>query len=293
MVREAPAIHESLLQVLTYERSGEALTNIDTATMVQHFQISEANMMAGFNNRVALLNRLGVSLLDRPDIFGAHGRPGCLVDYLMDQSRDPGTLDYAKLWLILQKSLLPIWPKNRTHIQDQCVGDAWPLQVLERRATPEESQLPGFNIQPFHKLTQWLGYSLMTAFSQYLNITWINSELGTGLAEYRHGGIFIDIPVLQLKPHLLEQGQRNSGQSMPEFDVMSDVIVEWRAMSIALLDELYERIKERFSSGKKPLSMSQMLEAGTFKAGRELAAKYRPTTKSSPILIAGADGTLF
>ena len=133
----------------------------------------------------------------------------------------------------------------------------------------------------------------MTAFSRFMNVTWINQELGTGLAEYRHGGIFIDIPVLQLKPHLLEQGQRNSGQSVPQFDVTSDVIVEWRAMSIALLDELHERIKGKFANRKTLLSMSQMLEAGTFKAGRELAAKYRPNTKSSPILISGGDGTLF
>lgn len=261
--------------------------------MIQYFQISEDNMMTGFNNRVALLNGLGNSLLNRSDIFGPHGRPGCLVDYLMDRSQDPRTLDYADLWSVLQQTLLPIWPENRTRIHGQCVGDAWPLQVLERRATSEESQLPGFNIQPFHKLTQWLGYSLMSAFSQYLNVTWINNELGTGLAEYRHGGIFIDIPVLALKSDVLKQGQRNSGQSIPEFDVTSDVIVEWRAMSIALLDELYQRIKGRFSTEKKALSESQMLEAGTFKGGRELAAKYRPKTKSSPILIAGADGTLF
>jgi hypothetical protein len=35
-----------------------------------------------------------------------------------------------------------------------------------------------------------------------------------------------------------------------------------------------------------------MLEAGSWKSGRELAAKKRPETKSSPILIDG-DGTLF
>ena len=133
----------------------------------------------------------------------------------------------------------------------------------------------------------------MTAFSRFQNVTWINQELGTGLAEYRHGGIFIDIPMLQLKPNMLEEGQRNSGQSVPQFDVASDVIIEWRAMSIALLDELYEGIKGKFAQGKTPLSMSQMLEPGTFKAGRELAAKNRPSTKSSPILISGGDGTLF
>ena len=47
--------------------------------MNDYFQISESNMMTGFSNRVELLRKLGTSLLNRSDIFGAHGRPGCIV----------------------------------------------------------------------------------------------------------------------------------------------------------------------------------------------------------------------
>jgi len=38
--------------------------------------------------------------------------------------------------------------------------------------------------------------------------------------------------------------------------------------------------------------MAQLLEAGTWKSGREVAAKKRPETKSSPIIIE-SDGTVF
>jgi hypothetical protein len=129
-------------------------------------------------------------------------------------------------------------------------------------------------------------------FTRLLGLTWVNDQLLTGLPEYRNGGIFIDIPVLQLKAETLERGQQNSGQSLPQFDATGDEIVEWRAMTVALVDELHKTLEARFKEKNVSLSLAQMLEAGTFKAGRELAAKYRPTTKSSPILISG-DGTLF
>lgn len=58
---------------------GEGLKNLDNAVMNDYFQISEKNMMTGFTNRVELLRKLGTSLLDQADIFGPHGRPGCLV----------------------------------------------------------------------------------------------------------------------------------------------------------------------------------------------------------------------
>jgi hypothetical protein len=58
------------------------------------------------------------------------------------------------------------------------------------------------------------------------------------------------------------------------------------------LDELFILVSARFAEQGIKLNMAQMLEAGTWKGGRELAAKLRPDTKSSPILIDG-DGTLF
>ena len=168
------------------------------------------------------------------------------------------------------------------------MGDAWPLQVLDR-VTPSESKSSISSIQPFHKLTQWLGYSLRVPFTRILNITWLNENLSTGLAEYRNGGVFVDLGILRLKEEALKKGQALSGGEIPQFDSTSDEIVEWRAMMVVLLDDLLPLVSAKLGFD---FTMSQMLEAGTFKAGRELAAKFRPKTKSSPILISG-DGTLF
>jgi len=130
--------------------------------------------------------------------------------------------------------------------------------------------------------------------SPILKYKWTNTNLLTGLPEYRNGGLFVDMGVLTLKPGPLAEGLKKSGENLPKFETDSDVIVEWRAMTVSLLDALYKMVLARLSADGEPvnLSMAQLLEAGTWKSGRELAAKHRPSTNSSPILIA-SDGTLF
>jgi hypothetical protein len=246
--------------------------------------------MIGVGPRAQLLSRLGDSLLQHSEIFGQEGRPGNLVDYVIKTSdSNSKELDYRVFWMTLQKLLIPIWPKDRTQIDGTPTGDAWPLKVLQKLNDGKDIKK---SIQPFHKLTQWLAYSLMVPFVNIMGYSWKNSELGTGLPEYRNGGLFIDLGVLTLKPEALERGQRTSGQELPMFKDSGDEIVEWRALTVALLDEVYGIIKKEMGEKDVQLSMAQMLEAGSWKSGRELAAKKRPETKSSPILIDG-DGTLF
>lgn len=209
-------------------------------------------------------------------------------DYLISKSNDSGKLDYKDLWNVLQRLLIPIWPSDRTHINGQPIGDAWPLRALSQQ--PGSESKPYSNIQPFHKLTQWLAYSLMVPFSRLLSVSWSNTELGTGLPEYRNGGMLVDMGVLQLKPESLQRGLSLSGGTLPSFGAGDDEIVEWRAMTVALLDVLHTKILARLDGVQ--LSLPQVLEAGSWKAGRELAAAKRPETKCSPILNFG-DGTLF
>jgi hypothetical protein len=211
------------------------------------------------------------------------------LDFLLKDGRDKD-LNYEALWSILQRLLLPAWPSNRPRINDQPIGDAWPLQVLQDGSG--DSGNPTVGIIPFHKLTQWLGYSLTVPFMKVLKLKWVNIEKGTGLPEYRNGGLFVDMGVLKLKPEVLSKGVEASGQTLPLFSSTGDVIVEWRALTVALLDELHKLVNDNLAPQGVSLSLPQLLEAGSWKSGRELAAKYRPETRSSPILIDG-DGTLF
>jgi hypothetical protein len=119
---------------------------------------------------------------------------------------------------------------------------------------------------------------------------WINVESLTALAEYRNGGLFVDLGVLSLKKEALDRGLEASGGEPPLFDAGDDVIVEWMAMTLVLIDIMHSRIQSRMGDGVN-LTMAQPLEAGTWKSGREIAAQLRPHTKSSPILIK-SDGTV-
>lgn len=214
-----------------------------------------------------------------------------LADYLLKCGDGSSTLDILTFWNLLQTLLIPIWPQDRATINGSPIGDAWPLGALAKQAGSEHSNKsdPNF-IQPFHKLTQWLTYSLMVPFQRILGIQWLNAESLTALPEYRNGGLFVDMGVLSLKKPTLDAGLKASGGELPSFAAGDDVIVEWRAMTLVLIDKLYPMVLSRMDGAH--LSMAQLLEAGTWKSGRETAAKLRPKTKSSPIIIQ-SDGTVF
>jgi len=126
----------------------------------------------------------------------------------------------------------------------------------------------------------------------------------TGLPEYRNGGLLVDTGLLTLKEKDSEEGiaayKRNSdykaapsAEAVPLFEPADDVVVEWRAVTVGFLDELLVEVNKGLGlAGKEGLSLAQMLEAGTWKGGREIAATQRPQTKGPPIAIV-SDGTVF
>ena len=115
------------------------------------------------------------------------------------------------------------------------------------------------SLVPFHKLTQWLCYSLIQVF-KYANINIEGEHLLTALPEYRNGsplsgsvltlgGLLVDTGLLTLRADLIEQGLASyranallPGQPavevIPLFPPGSDVIVEWRACTVAIIDSL-------------------------------------------------------
>ncbi|KAK3357087.1 hypothetical protein B0T25DRAFT_589467 [Lasiosphaeria hispida] len=272
--------------------NGGGLERLEAAVLAEGFQVSDENPMLGVDSRAALLRSLGQSLLAHPEVFGAEGRPGNLVDYLVSKTAgESANLDVLVLWDVLQTLLIPAWPKNRTTIAGTPIGDAWPLSILQRGENTKSPDAAAEGIQPFHKLTQWLTYSLMVPFQRVLGMQWTNADSLTALAEYRNGGLFVDLGVLSLEKETLCRGLEASGGDLPLFDASDDAIVEWRAMTLVLIDKLYSKIQSRIGDGVH-LTMAQLLEAGTWKSGREIAAQRRPQTKSSPILIK-SDGTVF
>ncbi|KAJ1754513.1 hypothetical protein LPJ58_004649, partial [Coemansia sp. RSA 1591] len=172
------------------------------------------------------------------------------------------------------------------------LGDVWACDTLDVGSDSERQRAD--TLVPFHKLSQWLAWSLLEVVVKLGKLKVSGTEKLTGLPEYRNGGLLVDMGVLTLTPADLARGLRD-GSNVPVFEGGDAVIVEWRAMTVALLDKIADRIKAKcgLPSDQLPdMFLARVLEGGTWKAGRELAARMRPTTKDPPIDII-SDGTLF
>jgi hypothetical protein len=200
-----------------------------------------------------------------------------ITDYLIShpstQAASVPIVPLPTLWSVLIDGLAPIWPASRTEVDGTSIGDAWPLSTM-----PADAATPQWEtIVPFHKLSQWLCYSLMQPMTKLMNIHFAGAELLTGLPEYRNGGLFIDTGVLTLRRDDTKRGleafhknaEREGKKSLevvPMFTPDDDVIVEWRAVTVGFLDLLLEEVNTSLGLfGQDKLSLPQMLEAGSWK----------------------------
>jgi hypothetical protein len=252
----------------------DALSQLDNEVFYRGLQISESNPLIGSEARADLLRRLGVTVAAKPEIFGAKDspRPGGLFDHLVARAED-GRIEAATILSELLRHLAPIWPSRLT-LGDIPLGDCWRHPAV--KATDETNELV-----PLHKLSQWLAYSLIEPLQDFgLSVTAIDDL--TGLAEYRNGGLFIDTGVLSF----LDPAEQNL-----EHDIASTLVVEWRALTVALLDEIAVRVRARLQMDADSLPLAKVLEGGTWAAGRWLAKQRRP--EAAPPIRVRSDGTVF
>ena len=103
----------------------------------------------------------------------------------------------------------------------------------------------------------------------------------TALPEYRNGGLLLDSGVLQLRD------PSAAGQVWQPGD---EIVVEWRALTVALLDEIAPHVRRQLRLDAERLPLACVLEGGTWAAGRELAQRHRG---GLPPLQVASDGTVF
>jgi len=250
------------------------LEELTEAKLIRGFQVSEANPLAGLSGRAELLRRLGRTIAAAPEIFGRNDtpRPGGLFDHfaaLADNNRIAAPVILAELL----KHLGPIWPSRLT-LDSVPLGDCWRHTALKTNDATS-------GLVPLHKLSQWLAYSLIEPL-QWAGIEVTDIDGLTGLAEYRNGGLFIDTGVLKL---------RDPAVATREHAVDSELVVEWRALTVALLDRLAEGMRQRLGMDRRTLPLAKVLQGGTWAAGRTIAKKLRPG--GGPPLKVVSDGTVF
>ncbi|MFL5813849.1 MAG: DUF1688 family protein [Bdellovibrionia bacterium] len=240
----------------------QGLKNIMPFDLERYFQVKKENPLAGVEGRVYLLNALAIAMEKQPAIF-KNGRIGDLLDHLTEKHGNK--LKAAHVLDFVLRTLGEIWP-SRLRLRQQNLGDVWSYKNT---------------LIPFHKLSQWLSYSLLVPMMEAgIEITDVH-EL-TGLPEYRNGGLLLDLGFLELKnPELLTK----------KHEPHSDVIVEWRALTVTSLDLIGDAVRKKLGLMQDELPLAKVLEGGTWHAGRKIAKEKRPG--GEPPLNIVSDGTVF
>lgn len=242
------------------------LQRFDAARLAQAFQVSSENSLAGLEGRAHLLAKLGQVVASTPEYFAAESpRLGDLGVYL-ERSAQGGKLAASRVLAAVLAALGPIWP-GREQLAGKPLGDVW--------------RHPSFGLVPFHKLSQWLSYSLLEPL-EAAGVTVTDLDALTGLPEYRNGGLFLDAGALEL----VDPSAREA-----EHEVSSELVIEWRALTVALLDETAELVREKLGLNAQQLPLARVLQGGTWSAGRAIAAELRPG--GGPPLRIVSDGTVF
>jgi hypothetical protein len=257
-----------------YRVDAAVLRRLETPGIAHAFQADDANPLLGLAGRTTLLNRLGQTMAARPDLFASADtpRPGGLFDVLRSRAKN-GRLPATAILDTLLEALGPIW-QDRPNLGGVPLGDCWPHPLLGDPGSADA-------YVPLHKLSQWLTYSLIEPL-EVAGISIFEVDELTGLAEYRNGGLFVDLGVLT---------PRDPGALMKSYAVSDPFVVGWRALTVAMLDRLAPLVGMRLGVAPERFPLACMLEGGTWAAGR-LAARDARTDGGPPFHVL-SDGTVF
>lgn len=237
------------------------------------FQVSSDNPLVGVEGRVDLLQALARTMFMRGDMFGQSlPRPGNLFQYLRTQAEN-GSVDATKVLDAVLRGLGPIWP-GRLQLSGTNLGDVWQHRLLGPLDSVE-------SFIPFHKLSQWMTYSMVEPLEAAgLKVSGAGDL--TGLAEYRNGGLLLDLGFLALRDPMWA-----SKAHAPH----EELIIEWRALTVHSLDLIGKRVCELLSKAPEDFPLARVLEGGTWRAGRKIAAELR--ADGTPPLRIDSDATVF
>ncbi|MFO1286515.1 MAG: DUF1688 family protein [Rubrivivax sp.] len=285
-----------------------ALARIDATALGDIFQVGPDNPMVGLEGRAALLARLGTVLLGARMALGGGPqgpqgpqRPGQLLERLGVPGPTPGgeagglpasgeagevpAMRVSAATLLQQVLALTdgIFMQG-TPVMGRGVGDVWAHRFAGTKVAGGGTDPVTAGVVPFHKLSQWLCYSLLEP------LAWAGIEVAdedaaaglTGLPEYRNGGLLLDAGVIVPRQASLAERRFKPGD---------EAVVEWRALTVALLDELAPRVREQLGRSESELPLAAILEGGTWAAGREIALEKR--AGGTPPLAIESDGTVF
>ena len=256
-----------------------ALQRLDVGALRRSFQVTPANPLVGLEGRVALLNRLGAALTAA---HGVTGRPGALFDVLTRSAGDPAEargVDAGQLLRAVLDAFSSIWLTG-SMLQGIPLGDVWPHRWAGGETKSDGGHGTTDGWVPFHMLSQSLSYSLLEPLIwSGMGVTGLDTL--TGLPEHCNGGLLLDGGVI------VPRDPRNLARRWTPAD---EFIIEWRALTVSLIDELAPLVRSRLGRSADEMPLACVLQGGSRAAGQEIACELR---HGSPPLSVDSDGTVF
>ena len=247
------------------------LGRIDRTAFARAFQLGDDNSLLGAGGRVRCLHALGRAVATRPEFVRwtepagrAVRRLGHLFDHVQASAAD-SRIPATELFRIALAAL--------HGVIGRALGDVW-FHAGIRRPGPTDRHLA------LHKLFQWLTWSLIEPLAEG-GVTVTGLQVLTGLAEYRNGGLLLDTGAIAPRRPLPDRA----------FSPWNAIVVEWRGLTVALLDRLRPRVAGKLGLAESDFTIGQLLEGGTWWAGRRIAKELREG--GPPPLRTMSDGTLF
>jgi len=230
-----------------YRVDASALVSMDLIELAAGLQWDDRDDADYLKAMQRHLKRLGEALALRPDLFGEGEatRPGVLAVNLAKESNGP--IDAGQVLDRLLEALAPVWEGGAT------TGDIWLGDAFVHSA------LPGNDVHaivPFHLAAQQMVYSLVEPFA------WAGFEVSgldklTAPADLAHAALLVKSGVLTLT--------EDNGSLAPE--AIRDRMIEVRALTIALIDKLAERLANGLGMSLDQVPFTCILEGGTNRAG--------------------------
>jgi hypothetical protein len=243
-----------------------ALAGLTIEELSDGLQQSQSNALVGLEPRLAAINRFGQYMAFEPELFtaGESVRPGGLIDYLGRTDAGNG-VSAPKLMQLLLKPLNTISP-GRYALGGIPLGDTSPHARL---VIGDDSDA----LMPFHQTAQWLTYSLIEP------LVWAGFDVFdldglTALADQWNGGLLLDMGLIKL---------RNPTDAQRPHPADSELVVEFRALTVALIDKVADGVRKRLGRPAETFPLACVLEGGTSAAGRRLARERR--ADGSPALV--------
>jgi hypothetical protein len=279
-----------------------ALKRLDAAALRAVFQSSPSNPLPGLEARAAVLTRLGEVLQEQAERHGGVARPARLIDTLNGAEGGPGPTATQVLREVLRLHA-PAWTSG-SRVLGLPAGDVWShlwAGAATGRASaaadsggaaaPAPSDRATSGWVPFHLLGQWMTYSLVEPLG-WAGLQVSGLEALTALPEIALGARLLESGVIVLRdPQDLGKTYKPS----------SELVVEWRALTVTLMDELAVLVRElpdrseqreaatRHDAGAASMSGLPL----TLGLALSLGGRSGRVEDAAPSLKVDSDGTLF